>query len=72
MPNYTELVNRLKTSDAVFLTPAEVAPLLGSSAQDIRVAARQRPDLIHFPFSFIGTRMKIPRIPFLRYIGEID
>lgn len=63
-----EALKEMVHSDKSFITPAEAAPLLGSSAQDIRVAARQRPDMIHFPFTFVGSRMKIPRIPFLEFL----
>lgn len=59
-------------SSKLYITPSEAAAVLGSSAQDIRVAARQRPDLIHFPFSFIGSRMKIPRIPFLEFLIGVE
>jgi len=55
--------------DKPFLTPADICGVLGSNPQTIRVAARQRPDLIGFEYTFIGNRMKIPRIPFLRFIG---
>lgn len=56
-------------SDKEFLTPAEIAPVLGSDPHSIRVAARQRPELLKFEFIVLGNRTKIPRIPFLRYIG---
>ena len=56
-------------SDKIFLTPAEVAPILGVAAHYIRVAARQHPDDLKFPFEVYGTRTKIPRIPFLKYLG---
>lgn len=55
--------------DKPFLTPADIAGVLGSNPQTIRVAARQRPDLIGFTYTFVGNRMKIPRIPFLRFMG---
>lgn len=55
----------LLKSDKVFLTPGDVCGVLGSNPQTIRMAARQRPDLIGFEFTFVGNRMKIPRIPFL-------
>lgn len=62
-------VPELQALDKPFLTPAEVAPVLGSDPNTIRVTARQRPDLIGFPYTFVGSRMKIPRIPFLRFLG---
>jgi hypothetical protein len=61
-------VNEIKVLDREFLIPADVAPILGCDAQDIRVAARQRPDLLGFPVSVIGTRTKIPRLGFLNWL----
>lgn len=56
-------------SNKEVLTPAEIAPILGVDPHYIRVAARQRPELLKFDFFISGNRTKIPRIPFLRYIG---
>ena len=56
-------------SQKPFLTPDDVSGVLGSNPQTIRVTARQRPDLIGYEFTFVGNRMKIPRIPFLRFMG---
>ena len=58
-------------SDKEVLTPAEVAPLLRSTHQTIRVFARQRPDLLGFPTIIMGTRVRIPRIPFLKFMDAI-
>ena len=59
----------IQAMDKPFLTPAEISGILGSDPHTIRVMARQRPDLIGFQYTFTGNRMKIPRIPFLRFIG---
>lgn len=53
------------------LTPAEVAPVLRTTDQTIRVVAKQRPDLLGFPTIIMGTRVRIPRIPFLKFMGAI-
>ena len=52
-----------------FLTPDDVCSVLGANPHTLRVTARQKPELIGFPFTFSGNRMKIPRIPFLRFMG---
>lgn len=55
----------------VFLIPAQVAQVLGCSQYYINVAS-QTPDgraYLGFPVTRIGNRVKIPRIPFLRYMG---
>jgi len=62
-------LEQIVASDKPFLTPSDISGVLGSDPQTIRVTARQRPDLIQFPYIFVGNRMKIPRIPFLRFMG---
>lgn len=52
-----------------FLIPTEIAGIVGMNAQTIRVAARQRPELLGFPVVVTGTRTRIPRVPFLRFLG---
>jgi len=71
MPNITkqEAIQAIVDSDKVFLTPADAAPILGMDPHSIRLTARQRPELLKFEFILSGNRTKIPRIPFLRYIG---
>ena len=58
----------LKAINREWLTPAQVAPVLGADPHYIRIQARQRPDLLGFPVVVVGTRTKIPRKPFLRYM----
>lgn len=63
-------LDEIKSSSKLFLSPTDVAPVLGSDAQTVRCTAVQRPELLGFPFTFSGNRMKIPRVPFLRWLGE--
>lgn len=63
-------LDEIRRSDKLFLTPGNVAKVLGSDPQTIRLTARQQPDLLGFPFTFSGCHMKIPRIPFLRFLGD--
>ena len=55
--------------DRDYLTPAEIAGVLGSDPQTIRVAARVDPQRLGFPVVVIGSRVKIPKAAFLRYMG---
>lgn len=64
-------IAEIRNSDKVFLTPADISGVLGSDPQTIRQTAREYPERIGFPFTFAGANMKIPRIPFLRFLGEI-
>ncbi len=59
----------LQASDKVFLTPTDICGVLGSDPQTIRQTAREYPERIGYPFTFAGSNMKIPRIPFLRFVG---
>ena len=62
----------LKRLDREFLTPAQVAEILNCSAHGVRIWARQRPEQLGFPVCIIGSRIKIPRRPFLRFMGVSD
>ncbi len=68
MKNYTlpELVQKV---DREFYTAVEVCGVLGADPQTIRDTARQKPYLLGFPVVLVGNRVKIPRIPFLRFMG---
>ena len=50
------------------LTPKDVAKVLGCDAQTIRVQANRCPERLGFPVSIIGTRVKIPKEAFLRFM----
>ena len=59
----------IQNEHKAFLTPNDICGILGSNAHTIRITARQQPELIGFEFTFVGNRMKIPRISFLRFMG---
>lgn len=63
-------LEEIKHSSKRFLTPAEIAVVLESDPQTIRLTARETPELIGYAFTFSGSHMKIPRVPFLRWLGE--
>lgn len=66
-------ITEMRKSTKLMLTPADIAPILGCDQNTIRQSAKQRPDGIRFPFTFIGNRMKIPREGFLKWIdGEVN
>ena len=64
-------LEEIKSSTKLFLFPADIAPILKTDPNTIRCTARQRPELLGFEFTFTGNRMKIPRLAFLRWLGEI-
>ena len=62
-------LKELRELEREYLTAAQIAGVLGSDPQTIRVAARVDPQRLGFPVVVIGSRVKIPRVPFLRYMG---
>ena len=54
--------------DREYLLPREVAEIMGCDAQDVRVAARQRPDLLGFPVCIVGSRVKVPKRAFVAWM----
>lgn len=62
-------IDEIRAYESEYLTPAQIAPILGVDAHDIRVAARENPERLGFNVSVIGTRTKIPRRAFLKWLG---
>lgn len=53
------------------LTPAQVAPLIGTDPNTLRWQAREEPSALGFPVIVMKSRVKIPRLPFIRFMtGE--
>ena len=66
-----EYFETLRAYPKDFLVSAQVAPLLDGTPQLIRETAREHPEWLGFPVIVYGSRVKIPKLPFLRYIrGE--
>lgn len=62
-------IDDIRSSETVTITPEQASGFLGCNPQSIRVAARQKPELLGFPVIVMGTETKIPRVPFLRFLG---
>ena len=62
-------LEEIKNSDKTVLTANDVAQVLRCDPQCIRIMARENPALLGFPVTVVGRRTKIPRLPFLRYMG---
>jgi len=61
-------LDEIRNSTKEVLTPAEVAEVLGCDPQDIRVQARMAPERLGFNVAVIGTRVKVPRLAFIRWM----
>lgn len=57
--------------DEAYLTPAQVGKVLGCNGYNINVASKtpEGAAALGFPVLRIGNRCKVPRIPFLAYMG---
>lgn len=61
-------IERIKQMHQDFITAADVAKAIGGDAQSIRTQARRDPGKLGFPVIVVGTRVKIPRLPFVAYV----
>lgn len=62
-------IEEIRQSDRTFLRPVDVAEVLQCDPQCIRILARTDRDQLGFPVCVVGKRTKIPRVPFLRFMG---
>lgn len=62
----------VERSKKTMLTAVDIAPILKSDPQLIRMQARERPELLGFPVVCIGSRVKIPREAFLSFMRGIS
>ena len=60
-------MNDLRAIDREWLLAREVAPVLGTDPHSIRVAARLAPDRLGFPVCLVGSRVRIPKEPFIQF-----
>ena len=61
-------LEEIKALDREYLTPAEVASVLGCDPQGLRVWAREAPEALGFPTIVLPPRVKIPRRGFIRHM----
>lgn len=64
-------IQEMILSDKIFLAPADISQILECDPQAIRDQAQRDPGKLGFSVIVQGSRVRIPRIPFLRYIGVI-
>lgn len=61
-------LEEIRASEKTVLTPAEAAEVLAADPQDIRMTAREHPERLGFNVAVIGTRVKVPRLAFIRWM----
>ena len=64
-------LEEIQSSQKLYLTPADIAPILHCDPQCIREQAKQDPAKLGFPIIILGHRTRIPRIPFLKFLGHL-
>lgn len=60
-------VRRIIEKDSAFLVPRDLTGVLHTS--DMAIRAQARAGMLGFPTLIVGRRVKIPKIPFLRWLG---
>lgn len=63
-------IQEIQSSDQLWLTPADIAPVLECDPNLIRRQAQEDPTKLGFPVVVLCSRIKINRKGFLRFIGE--
>lgn len=58
----------IKQMEKDIITPAEAAQVVGCDPQLIRLEARERPENLGFPVIIVRSRIKIPRMAFIKYM----
>ncbi|MDO4564814.1 MAG: hypothetical protein Q4C04_04300 [Clostridia bacterium] len=58
----------IKASDKEFLFADDIADYLEVAPHSIRCQAQTAPHKLGFPVIVVGTRVKIPRLGFIRFI----
>ena len=67
----TMTLDELEKLDKEMLVPADIAPILGCSPYSINVVTRDGKNPFPFPIIRMGTRVRIPKKPFIKAIrGE--
>ena len=61
-------LDEIKAMDRDMVTPAVVAGVVGCDPYYISVQAKEDPAALGFPVCVVGTRTKIPRLAFIRWV----
>ena len=63
-------LEEIEALETEVLTPEIVSKVLGVNPQSIRLQAAECPERLGFNVICIGSRVKIPKIPFLVFMGR--
>lgn len=65
-------LDRVRASEDPLITVVDASLILGCDPNTLRVQANEDPAKLGFPLTIIGTRVKIPRLPFLAHLGYAE
>lgn len=65
-------LEEIRASEEVWLTPADIAPVLECDPQIIRRQAQDDPSKLGFPVTVLCSRVKVHRRGFLAFLGEVS
>lgn len=58
----------LEKIEKAYLTPAQIAPVLGADPNWIRWQAHEDKDMLGFPVIVMRSRVKIPKAAFIKFM----
>ena len=61
-------IEEIRASDKTMLTPADVAPILRCHPYSLTIQAKKDIKALGFHAVLIGSRLRIPRVAFLKWI----
>lgn len=65
-------LQEIMESDKEMLTPRDISKVLGCDPYNITLQARKDPKALGFPVIVLGTRTKIPKKGFLKFIEGME
>lgn len=69
MTSQQAAIRQIQRSEETMITPALAAQAIGCNPQWIRYVAERDPARLGFRVVRLNRRTKIPRVPFLEYLG---
>lgn len=61
-------LEEIRSMTCLTITPLQAARVIGCNAQNIRLMAERKPEMLGFPVVRVGRVTKIPRIPFIQFM----
>lgn len=65
-------IEEIKASDKAVLPAYKIAKLVNKDATKIIAQAHSDPSSLGFPVIIVGNSVRIPRIPFLKFLGVME